>query len=284
MRFVQLRAFHHVCLHGGFSSAADALHLTQPAISDQISRLEAEYDLLLFHREGKQVTPTAAGEELLEITHRYFDVHQQAQDFLSERQRVSQGRLRLVADSTRHILDQLALFRSTYPNVSVEISSGNSDAVLRRLRAYEADIGILGMEVSDTAFKSIALESSALVAVVHHQHTLASRKSIRLNTILDQPLVLRETGSRTRALIEAAAKERGKTLQIAIEAEGREAVQELLAAGTGLGIVSAAEIGHDQRLVALPIRDWQIRMAQSLVCLKERQHGKLINAFFELGG
>ena len=73
MRYVQLRAFHNVAIHGGFSRAAEALCLTQPAISDQVRKLEEEYDVLLFDRKKKQVTVTAFGKKLLEITHRLFD-------------------------------------------------------------------------------------------------------------------------------------------------------------------------------------------------------------------
>ena len=66
MRYVQLRAFHNVAIHGGFSRAAEALFLTQPAISDQIRKLEEQYDVLLFNRHKKQVKLTTAGEALLE--------------------------------------------------------------------------------------------------------------------------------------------------------------------------------------------------------------------------
>eukprot|EP01133_Synstelium_polycarpum_P030683 gene30683-38234_t len=84
MRYVQLRAFHHVAIYGGFSRAAEMLFLTQPAISDQVRKLEEEYDILLFNRNKKQVTLTEAGQRLLEITHRMFDTEQQALELLSE--------------------------------------------------------------------------------------------------------------------------------------------------------------------------------------------------------
>ena len=73
VRYVQLRAFHYVATCGGFSRAAEELPLTQPAISDQVRKLEEEYDILLFNRMRKQVTLTSAGEALLQITRRLFD-------------------------------------------------------------------------------------------------------------------------------------------------------------------------------------------------------------------
>jgi len=74
MRYVQLRAFHYVAVHGGFSRAAEALHVTQPAISDQVRKLEAAYDIRLFDRQKKQISVTEEGKQLLDITHRLFEV------------------------------------------------------------------------------------------------------------------------------------------------------------------------------------------------------------------
>jgi len=84
MRYAQLRAFHNVAIHGGFSRAAEALRLSQPAISDQVRRLEEEYDILLFDRSKRKVTITVKGAELLSITRKMFDQEQQAREFLSE--------------------------------------------------------------------------------------------------------------------------------------------------------------------------------------------------------
>ena len=84
MRYVQLRAFHNVAISGGFSKAADALGLTQPAVSDQVRKLEEEYQIILFHRNKRQVSLTDTGSRLLEITRRMFDTESQAMEYLSE--------------------------------------------------------------------------------------------------------------------------------------------------------------------------------------------------------
>ena len=111
MRYVQLRAFHYVAVCGGFSRAAEALLLTQPAISDQVRKLEEEYDILLFNRHKKQVALTRSGEQLLEITRRMFDMEQQALDLLSESRALRSGTLRIVADAAHHLLHILSRFR-----------------------------------------------------------------------------------------------------------------------------------------------------------------------------
>lgn len=83
MRYVQLRAFHYAAIDERFSRAAEALHLTQPAISDQVRKLEIEYDVRLFDRNKKRIVLTKHGEKLLEFTHRMFKIEQRAFEFLS---------------------------------------------------------------------------------------------------------------------------------------------------------------------------------------------------------
>ncbi|MEE9322462.1 MAG: LysR substrate-binding domain-containing protein [Granulosicoccus sp.] len=281
MRYVQLRAFHYVCLHGGFSKAAVALHLTQPAVSDQVRKLEEAYDILLLSRQGKQVVPTVAGEALLEISHRFFDAEAQAVEYLAERRKVASGTLRIIVDSAIHLSDVLGVFRAKYPTIKIKIQTGNSESVITRLKDYQADIGVLGIELSSDEFVSIGLNNSPLIAFVNLTHPLARNKSITFSKLLKQSLVLREPGSRTRESLELIANERGITLSAAIEAQGREAVREIVAVGAGVGIVSRAEFLQDPRLVPLEISDCEIIMQETLICLPERAQSKNIAAFFE---
>ena len=125
MRYVQLRAFHHVAVCGGFSRAAEALHLTQPAVSDQVRKLEIDYDIRLFDRNRKQIALTPHGEKLLEFTNRLFEVEQQAAEYLNAERTLRSGRLNIIADSPHHILHVLGPFRQKYRGVYVSIRSGN---------------------------------------------------------------------------------------------------------------------------------------------------------------
>ncbi|MGB3313098.1 MAG: LysR substrate-binding domain-containing protein [Albidovulum sp.] len=283
MRYVQLRAFHHVAVSGGFSRAAEALHLTQPAISDQVRKLEEEYEILLFNRHKKQVSLTPQGDRLLEITRRLFDSEQQALELLSEVRALRAGTLRIVADSAHHLLHILARFRDRYPGVRITVHSGNTESVLDALYAYEADIGVLGNMPESRDIEALKLNSTPIVAFVARDHPVAGRPSLSFRDLAALPLVLREEGSRTRAKLEDNARVAGIVLTPAIEAEGREAVREIVASGAGVGFVSAAEFGSDARLVSIPIMGGgEMMMDEALICLRERKAGKLVQAFFEV--
>lgn len=281
MRYVQLRAFHNVAIHGGFSRAAEALHLTQPAISDQVRKLEEDYDVILFNRRKKQVTLTEAGQRLLEITRRLFEIEGQAHEMLAESRALRSGALRMVADSVHHAVPILGRFRARYPGIELSIRSGNSEQVVSQLHAYEAEVGILGELPRGRDFEMIHLSSTPIIAFVAAGHPLARRRSVKLAELGREMLVLREHGSKTRQHIEAAAARRGVALKATIEAEGREAVREIVATGGGVGVVSAAEFGQDPRLLPIRLSDSEVLMDEALVCLRERAAGKVIRAFFE---
>lgn len=280
MRYVQLRAFHNVAIHGGFSRAAEALHLTQPAISDQIRKLEEEYDVLLFNRIKKQVTITAQGLELLEITNRLFENTRQAQELLSESRALSSGTLRIIADSAHHVNPILGRFRAKYPGIKIAMRTGNTNEVIEALYAFEADIGVLADVPKNNDFNILHLGSSQIIAFAAKGYPV--RPKLSLADLRDMPLVLREPGSKTRQKLEDAAKAAGVALTPIIEAEGREAVREIVASGAGISFVSAAEYGHDDRFRRITLSADPINMDESLVCLRERSRGKLVSAFMEM--
>jgi len=282
MRYVQLRAFHQVAISGGFSRAAEALFLTQPAISDQVRKLEEEYDVLLFNRNKKQVTLTHSGQKLLEITHRMFDTEQQALELLTESRALRSGTLRIVADAAHHLLHILGSFRARYPGVQVSVRAGNTETVISSLYSYDADIGVLGEVPTGRDFEVLKLNSTPIIAFASIDHPLAGKKSLTLKQLAQESLVMRERGSKTRQKLEDLAAASKIELRPVIEAEGREAVREIVASGAGIGFVSAAAFGQDSQLVPITIDAPETLMDEALICLRERSGGKLVRAFLDM--
>ena len=280
MRYVQLRAFHQVALSGGFSRAARDLNLTQPALSDQVRRLEEAYDVALFSRQHRQVALTPAGTRLLAVTHRLFDAEAQALELLQEERALRAGALRIVADSVQHVLHVLPPFRARYPGIRISIQAGNTRSIVEALASYEADIGVIGEPIDERPFEVLELNVSAVVAFAARTHPAAGQPSLSLADLARWPLIMREQGSRTRQMLEQQALALGIDLPFAIEAEGREAVREIVATGAGIGFVSEAEFTPDSRLVVIRLASAPIRMHEKLICLRERKDSKAIQAFF----
>ena len=282
MNSSELRAFHAVASAGGFTRAAERLHVTQPTLSSQVAALEARYDVVLLHRRGRRVEPTALGLTLLSITRRLFDVEQEAEELLAAAQTLKAGLLRLGADSPHHIIEKLAAYNRRYPGIKVSLAIGNSAGVLQDLLDYRIDVAVLADVTDDPRLVTRALRRDPLVVFVPRRHPWARRASVALADLAGQKMVMREPGSITRALIARALEKRGIALAAVIEIDSREAVREAVAAGLGLGVVSAAEFGADARLAAIPIREPDVTMTEYLVRLAERRPSRAVQAFLDL--
>ena len=282
MTHAQIRAFHYVALLGGFSLAAEALGLTQPAISDQVRKLETGNDVLLFFRIRKKVVLTPDGEELFAKTRAYFELEGEIKGLLSATANRIEEELRIMADSASHVSSVIQRFRKAYPGVRIVIASGNTEEIVQGLRSFDADIGVIGSGESYDDLEALSLSRSKLVGFARRDFFPTGKRSISLAELADLPLVLREHGSKTRQQLEDFGKERGVTLDPAVVAEGREAVHEIVAANGGVGIVSRAELGEDQRIRAFELEDIDLEMRETLVHLRQRRDVRVIREFMRL--
>ncbi len=281
MRHSQLKAFHHVALYGGFSRAAEALFLTQPAVSEQVRKLEQEQDLLLFQRERKRVFLTPEGEKLFRFTKQYFEVENQIEDYLSESSAAVDGELRIIADSAHHLADFLGPFQAMYPNLTVLVRSGNTNEILDELRAYNAEIGIVGSPSPGKDMTVLNLGATEIVAFAGPEILPETTTELNFDELKGLPLIFREQGSKTRQKLEDEARSRRINLKPAIVAEGREAVRELVASGAGIGFVSRAEYGRDDRLRQIELKGVNLQMGESMIHLTQRVEVKVIRAFMD---
>src|SRR5262245_2593257 len=119
MYYAQLRAFHAVATHGGFSRAARKLALTQPAISDHIRKLEEAHGVELVLRRRGGIALSDLGRRLYAITERLFEaeIEAEADELLARSRKLDEGALTIGADAATHILPVLARFRARYPKV-----------------------------------------------------------------------------------------------------------------------------------------------------------------------
>lgn len=282
MRHSQLRAFHYVAIHQGFSRAANALLLTQPVISEHVRKLEQDYDVLLFIRERKRVRLTGKGKELFLLTKRMFEVQDQIEEFMSENRSALSGTLRIIVDSAHHLVDKISQFKAQYPKVFISLKTGNTGEVLDRLRSYDADIGVVASLNPGNDMEAVDLGFTKIIAFASKELLPKVKKSYDLKELAQMPIIFREEGSKTRQKIEEEAKRKMISLTPIIEADGREAVREIVASGAGIGFVSQSEFGHDDRLVQIELNDVNVTMNEKLVYLKQRQDVRLILAFMKI--
>jgi aminoethylphosphonate catabolism LysR family transcriptional regulator len=281
MIYSRLRAFHAVASVGSFTRAAHGLGVTQPTLSAQVKALEDDYGVALFDRRGRGIVVTTLGEHLLEITRRMFLFEEEAGELLGRARDLTTGRLRVGADGPYHVVPFLASFAERYPAVHISLSIGNSEEILDSLIHYRADVAVVADVAADPRLERILCAEHRIVAFVPRQHAWARRRSVRIGDFEGQPIIMREIGSKTRQLFELAIAKAKVRSRMVMEIESREAVREAVAAGLGIGLVSEAEFGHDERLVAVPISDAELGTREYVVCLKERRRLRIVSAFLD---
>lgn len=282
MNLAQLRAFHAVAVEGGFTRAARRLGISQPAVTVQVRALERAHGIRLFDRRGGAVELTAFGRELLGRTRRVFALLDEIGDMLQSAGALLRGRLELGADGPFAVMELIAAFRDRYPQVQIQTRMGNTARVLRDLEEGRTDLAVLMLERPHAGLDAIPLREDRLVALVPRGHPWARRRRLGLAELDGQPMLFREQGSATRALLSAALEQAGIAAKVVLELGSREALREAVAAGLGIGCIFEGEIGRDDRPRLLPIVRPELRATQYLACLPERRELRAVQAFLAL--
>lgn len=282
MNYAEIRAFHAVASAGSFTRAAAVLHVSQPTLSAQVKALEARHGVRLFDRRGRRVAVTALGRALLELTRRLFSLDAEIDQLLSEAGGLQRGELRIGADAPYHVIAAVAAFSRRYPGVKLALTAGNSEQLVQGLLEHRIDVAVVANLRPDGRIHAMPVRRDRLVAFIGRNHPWARRTRLRLAELAGQRLVLREPGSTTRSLFEGAMARNGLAPGEVLEVGSREAVREAVAAGLGVGIVSASEFGADRRLKPLTLADEPLEMIEYVACLAERREVRLISAFLAL--
>ena len=256
-----LRIFARVAEQGGFSRAASALRISQPAVSKSVAELERQLGTTLIDRTGRTTTLTDAGAMLFTRARELFAVEQSAEDELRTLKGLEGGVLRIAASTTivNYLLPAyLARFRDAHPRVTLRVASANTRDVARAMLGRRADIALVEGPVEHDRLETLPWREDELVVIAHPGHALAHRRRLRLADLSDAPFIVRERGSGTRRVAEEALASHGVSVNVGLELASTEAIKQAVGAGLGLAIVSRAAI-VDQvalgRIIVLPVHD-----------------------------
>ena len=258
------------------------MNVTQPTLSQQVKLLEDTYGVRLLERTGRGVQPTTLGKALFEITHRLFEIEQEASELLTGAKRLTSGRILIGADGPFHVVPLIRRFQQLHPGPEVVLSLGNSAGILAELLSTKLDVVLVADLPGDSRLYAVPLRRDPILTVLPAGHALARRRALRLQDIAAELLIMREMGSVTRKVVERGFSEADFTPSRVMEIGSREAVREAVAAGMGIGFVSASETMPDPRVVLLPIYGVRMEIDEYAVCLKERRHLATVKAFLQV--
>jgi aminoethylphosphonate catabolism LysR family transcriptional regulator len=282
--FSQLRAFHAVAEHGGFTAGARVLHVGQPTLTIQVKELEEKYGVELLIRRSRRTELTEAGAALFEVTRGIMKFCDEAHELLAAHGKATKGHLRVATVGPFHATEIIAAFRSKHPDVQISTLLANSERTLRHIVDFEADVAILAEVPSDPRVRMIPYRTHRVIVFVNKDHPWFDRRSVRLRDLMDQPFVLRERGSTTRRAFEAALQAKGLTIRPVFEIESREGVWKAVEQGLGISVVADFEFVPHMNLRALEISDHTIKTKYSIAHHVDRGHSPLIKAFLQTVG
>lgn len=227
--------------HGGFTRAARALHVTQPALSEGIARLEAELGVALFHRVGRRAIISAAGAAFLEPARQLLRDRTVLTTSVAAVAGLDAGRLDVVALPTLAVDPLSALvgaFRYAHPHVVVYIDQPeDAAAVATRVRSGQSEIGLAELPIAEPGLVSELLREQELVVALPPSSPLAGRRRLTISDLAAVPLVTTPPGTSTRRLVDTAFADAGLSPVIAVQTEQREAILPLVLAGAGASIL-----------------------------------------------
>ena len=251
MNDFRLRAFQAVAKNLSFTKAAQELFISQPAITKHVHELEGEYKVRLFERLGNRIALTAAGELLQEHCEHILNAYKQLEYEMHLLQGEYRGELRLGASTTiaQYVLPSLlARFTEKFPEVKVTLLNGNSFQIEEALTAHRIDLGFVEGLYRKSTLQYTFFMRDELVPVVSVKSKLARRDEIELAELPSIPLVLRERGSGTLDVVEAALYEKGwplGDLQIRMYLGSTESIKRFLEQAECMGLVSIQAINSE---------------------------------------
>jgi len=256
--FRQLRVFAEVARTGSVARAAEALHLTPPAVSMQVKEVESQVGLPLFDRHGRSVSLSLAGEYFLVHAKKLLAALKEADDAMQRLKRVERGLLTIgmVSTAKYFVPHLLARFHEEHAGVEVRLKlAANREQLVGLLAASEVDLAIMGRPPRELATRAEAFASHPLVFAAPPGHPLLATPQAPADLLARYPLLVRERGSGTRTAMEGFFAERHVSPQILMELPSNETLKQAVIAGMGLSFLSRHTIGLELQTGILAVLD-----------------------------
>lgn len=285
MELSHLKAFVTIANLGVMTRAAHALHLTQPALSAQIARLEETVGATLFDRSRRGMTLTDAGHTLLPFARETLARLEDARLAIDELRGLSRGSIALGggATVTTYLLPQLlGRFHVEHPAIRFYVREQPSRGVVDAVLEGDLDFGVvtLPLPYEDRQLEVESWVDDELRLIVPEGHALRRRKTFRWRDLADTPMVLFEAGSAVRALIDASIDASGVDPNIVMELRSIESIKQMVAQGIGAALVS--EHALDDSQPGLRCADAPIRRTLALIYRRDRKQSAAALAFISL--
>ena len=279
----QLKVFESVARHLSYSRAAEELHLTQPAVSTQVAKLEDLAGNTLFEQLGKKVYLTPAGEELLRIGRAIIVQFDEAENAMAQFRGICGGRLNVgVISAGDYFFPRLLVdFAGRHPGVTLNFTVHNREGLLSHIAGNLTDLAIMVRPPADADVVALPFAPHPYVIVAAPTHPLAGLRVSR-ERLMQEAFVVREKGSDTWNSMEDGFGEHLKRLNVAMEIRSTETIKQAVMAGMGVSFLSAHTVSRELSsgsLCVLDVEDFPLMLHWYVVHLRHKRLLPVTQAF-----
>ena len=260
-----------LAIEKNFTKAARKLHLAQPSLSYQITKLEKELGIRLFNRENVQVLPTYAGKVFISHAIQIIDQFQQLRNEITDVAEMKKGQLVIgsLASSGAHLLPKtISEYKKQFPGIDLVLVEDTSDNLQLMLSSGQVEIALMSMPITnDELAMEIIMEEDILLAVPQH-HWLSNQDEVDLLDCKDEPFIFIKEGNNYRTNTHDLCTQSGFEPKIVFESVYINTCQSLVTAGVGLTFVPRMFTNEFELIVKpvyLPIKDVSINPKRTIV-------------------
>lgn len=283
--FRQLEILLAVSESGSIARACEALHLSQPTVSMQLKKLADSVGETLYETRGRKLYFTDAGQRLIAAGREIFDVIGRLDSELADLHGLKAGTLKLAVVTTAKyfIPHLLGPFCARFPEIDVSFAIGNREQVIERLERNDDDIYIFSHPPRELDINVVQFAPNPLVVIASRAHPLAQRKRINFGDIVNEPFLMRESGSGTRLAIETFLAQHHHTLNVRMTISSNEAIKHAVAEGLGLAIVSQHSLAYSSApdICVLNVKNFPIKNDWYLVSVRGKRMSKIAETFVD---
>ncbi len=272
----QLQIFETVARLGSFTAAARELHVTQPTVSMQISKLSEQLELTLLEQIGRQVRLTTDGRKVYDAACDILSRTGMLGELAAKLKGEVQGDLRIasVTTATYFLPRLLGAFVRRYPGVEPFLSVTNRTQVIERLRSGSDDLIVMGRAPQELDVVAHPFLDNELVVAAPPAHPLTTGQRLPLHVLAKERFLVREQGSGTRLAVESLMAEHGLTLRPSMELGATEAIKQAVLAGLGISVLPLHTIERELQagdITVLDVEHFPLRRKWYAVHLKGRR-------------
>jgi LysR family transcriptional regulator, transcriptional activator of the cysJI operon len=277
----RLQVFYTVAKLLSFTKAADALHMTQPAVTFQIRQLEDHFNTRLFDRTHNRVSLTEAGQVAYQFSERIFELYAEMENAVKELTGDVSGALTVGASTTiaEYMLPSLlGTFKAKHPDVNLRLKVSNTEGIVSMVENNVIDLGVVEAPVANKNLLVEVCQEDELVLVVPADHPLAQREAVSATELVGYPFICREEGSGTREVVTEYLNAQGidrTDLNECLELGSSESIKGAVEAGMGVSILSRATLGKELELGMLAAVPLSPPLTRPFSFVRQRQKFRL---------